>query len=67
MTLNAKQIKFIIVENENHTIQAKSLLESPLRNRIIRILLRIKKSYLLIFLSSRETAKLNDKDEALTA
>ena len=33
MTLHAEQIKFIIVENENHTIQAQSLLESPLRKK----------------------------------
>ena len=33
MALNAEQIKFIIVENENHTIQAKSLLESQQNNK----------------------------------
>ena len=64
MTLHAEQVKFIIVENENHTIQAQSLLESPLRNKIIRILLRIKKATLFFYLAEK---LLNDKDEALTA
>ena len=33
MILHAEQIKFNIVENETHTIQAQLLLKSPLRKQ----------------------------------